>query len=332
MSTTLDYLEPVPEFGETRRLAEGVAWLRLPLPFPPGHINVYRLAGDGEKPFLVDTGYAEAHTTTLWHSSYHAPPRVVVTHFHPDHIGQAANLAAGGADIYISGPEWRQTSRLHVMSGAEVYDSLARFYAANGLQLAEGPQRGNGYRRSVPALPASVTELEAGPLPFARDWNVSFASGHSPAHALLFRATEPVLAAGDVVLPTITPNISVWPDAPDADPLGDYLDALARLRVLPHETLVLPAHGTAFYGLHVRLDALAAHHAERLEQLRELLRRRGQCTAKHALPVLFPQQLKPANIPFAVGETLAHLNRLWHAGDCERTCGDDGVYRYKVGR
>lgn len=331
MSERLDYLEPAPEFGEGRMLAAGVEWLRLPLPFPPGHINVYRLEGDGDEPFLVDTGFAEEQTTALWRDAYRRPRQAVVTHFHPDHIGQAAGLAECGAEIYISEPEWQKARALHELSGEQVDASIRRFFAGNGMRRDETQfGRGNGYRRSVPELPSAVTMLETGQLPFAVDWNASFASGHSPAHTLLFRERDPVLAAGDVVLPRITPNISVWPDAPDADPLGDYLDVLERLRDLPDDTLVLPAHGLAFRGLRDRLDELAEHHAARLDALRDLLRRHGRCTARQALPELFPRELKPSSVPFALGETLAHLNRLWHAGEAERETDDIGVYSYNV--
>ena len=333
MTVRFEYLEPAPGFGESRTLASGVEWLRLPLPFPPGHINVYRLEGGEDEPFLVDTGFAEEHTTELWRAAYRRPGRTVVTHFHPDHIGQAAGLAAAGAEIHISGPEWARARALHGLSGGQIDGSIARFFAANGMGGDYAPARsGNGYRRSVPELPPSVTLLEPGPLPFGRDWAASFASGHSPAHALLFRAGDPVLAAGDVVLPRITPNISVWPDAPDADPLGEYLDALDSLRALPGDTLVLPAHGLAFRGLHERLDELAEHHAARLDELRDLLRRHGLCSAREALPELFPRELKPSSVPFALGETLAHLNRLWHAGEVEREADANGVYRYRAQR
>ncbi len=331
MSARFEYLEPAPGFGESRALAAGVEWLRLPLPFPPGHINVYRLEGDEDEPFLVDTGFAEEHTTGLWRDAYRRPRRAVVTHFHPDHIGQAAGLAAGGTEIHIPGPEWSRARALHEASGEQIDASITRFFAGNGMRGDYTPARpGNGYRRSVPELPSSVSVLEAGPPPFAHDWTVSFASGHSPAHALLFRAADPVLAAGDVVLPRITPNISVWPDAPDADPLGDYLGALESLRVLPGDTLVLPAHGLVFRGLHERLDELAEHHAARLDELRDLLRRHGRCTARTALPELFPRELKPSSVPFALGETLAHLNRLWHAGEVEREVDGDDVYSYRT--
>lgn len=328
MSTRLGYLEPAPEFGESRELIAGVKWLRLPLPFPPRHINVYLLDDGDGRPFLVDTGFAEEKTSELWETSYTCPDKVVVTHFHPDHIGQAAHLERIGAKIHLPQAEWSKTKMLHDLSGEVVDESLKSFFTRNGMHCDDSMfGRGNGYRRSVPQLPEEPSLLEAGPLEFARPWTVSFASGHSPAHALLFRAEEPVLAAGDVMLPDITPNISVWPDDPDADPLGDYFDALERLRGLPEDTLVLPAHGLAYRGVHTRINELIGHHEERLQELRDLLAK-SPCSAMEALPTLFPRDLKPGSIPFAFGETLAHLNRLWHAGECKRELNKHGVYSY----
>ncbi len=111
--STLEY--PYPDIcpGASLPLAADVEWIRLPLPFPPGHVNVYRLATD-DGAVLVDTGYADEETTRAWQSFAAEPPapRVVVTHFHPDHIGQAARLEAAGAKLYVPGPELTQARAL----------------------------------------------------------------------------------------------------------------------------------------------------------------------------------------------------------------------------
>lgn len=330
MSAVMETSVPAPEFGQTRELAPGVRWLRLPLPFPPRHINVYLLDDGAGESFLVDTGYGGEETAALWDVRYGCPDRVVVTHFHPDHVGQAGHLSNLGARIYMSRQEWDKTRILQGLPGEQVDASLKDFFTRNGMSCEEGMfGHGNGYRRSVPQLPETVISLEEGRLPFAPDWDIHFASGHSPAHVVLFREKEPVLACGDVALPKITPNISVWPDEPDADPLGHYFQALGRLRGLPENTLVLPAHGLPYTGLQARVDELLQHHEDRLQELRELLSEQ-RCTAMQALPTLFPQVLKPGSVPFAFGETLAHLNRLWYSSEVERIAGDDDRYYYRL--
>ena len=48
-----------PGAGETLRVAPGVEWLRMPLPFALDHINLWLLE-DGPSWTIVDSGYAMA--------------------------------------------------------------------------------------------------------------------------------------------------------------------------------------------------------------------------------------------------------------------------------
>ncbi|HEX5313337.1 MAG TPA: MBL fold metallo-hydrolase [Gammaproteobacteria bacterium] len=323
-----DRVAAAPPFGVPRAIATGIEWLRLPLPFPPHHVNVYRIASDGNR-FLVDTGFRDEATTGLWRAlGMPAADRVIVTHFHPDHIGQAAAFEAAGARIYLAAAELTQARALCALADAEMETIFTNFFASQGLRMPAEVVDGNRYRRAVPALPARAGELRTGPVPFAGEWRADFAGGHSPAHALLFRAEPPALAAGDILLPDITPNISVWPDDPEADPLAHYLQALARLRELPPETLVLPAHGNPGCGLHERVAAIEEHHRRRLNLLREAARGGRSLRGADAIAILFPADLKAASLPFALGEALAHLNRLWHAGEFERIRDAAGIFCY----
>jgi glyoxylase-like metal-dependent hydrolase (beta-lactamase superfamily II) len=119
----------------------------------------------------------------------------------------------------------------------------------------------------------------------------------------------------------------VWWDRPYDDPLRLYLDSLARFRPLPADALVLPSHGLPFRGLHARLDALRAHHDERLAETLDAL---GEPrSAADLLPVLFRRKLDTHQMSFAIGEALAHLSYLEAAGSVTRTLGADGIERYR---
>ncbi len=86
-----------PGPGEVLAIAPGVHWLRMPLPFALDHINLWLLE-DGPGWTIVDCGYATAETRTLWeqiftrHLDGRPVERVIVTHYHPDHVGLAGWL------------------------------------------------------------------------------------------------------------------------------------------------------------------------------------------------------------------------------------------------
>jgi glyoxylase-like metal-dependent hydrolase (beta-lactamase superfamily II) len=134
-----------------------------------------------------------------------------------------------------------------------------------------------------------------------------------------------VLISGDMLLPKISTNVSVWPIEPDGDPLGRFLESLSRFEALPFDTLVLPSHGLPFVGIHARVEQLREHHAARLGEIEAAAVE--PVTAAEMLPVLFRRPLDAQQRFFAMGEAIAHLNHLWHAGRVMRV-RVDGVFRF----
>jgi glyoxylase-like metal-dependent hydrolase (beta-lactamase superfamily II) len=136
-----------------------------------------------------------------------------------------------------------------------------------------------------------------------------------------------LLISGDMVLPRISTNVSVYDMEPEADSLTLYLDSLARYEPLPPDTLVLPSHGKPFRGLHARIRQLREHHDERLSDVMTACRAKP-CSAAELLPVLFKRALDLHQTTFAMGEAVAHLHALWYAGRLKRERGADGVWRF----
>src|SRR5712664_3673218 len=97
---------------QTIDVAPGVRWLRMPLPFQLDHINLWLLV-DGAGWTAVDTGLALPPTRERWEQLF-APgldgkpiTRVLVTHLHPDHIGNASWLTERWkADLWCTQTEW----------------------------------------------------------------------------------------------------------------------------------------------------------------------------------------------------------------------------------
>jgi glyoxylase-like metal-dependent hydrolase (beta-lactamase superfamily II) len=326
-----------PGPGEGLPIAPGVQWLRMPLPFALDHINLWLLA-DGPGWTIVDTGYAMPRTKELWEQVFAEQlrglpiTRVIVTHYHPDHIGLADWLTQRWrAPLFTTEKEWLSAG---VMSqGAEDIGPLRHNFARRaGLDEAASElfgERENSYRRGVPSVPAGFRRIADGMAIEigGREWRVIVGEGHAPELACLYCAETGVLISGDQVLPRISPNISVQAHEPDGDPLALYLASLAKLRnAVPREAFVLPSHNLPFFGLHRRIDTLAAHHQARCDEV--IAAWKLPKTAVELMRVLFRRALDGHQTGFALGETLAHLNYLMHQGALDCELGADGVSRF----
>jgi glyoxylase-like metal-dependent hydrolase (beta-lactamase superfamily II) len=167
-----------------------------------------------------------------------------------------------------------------------------------------------------------------GPAHAKRVFRAIVGFGHAPEHVSLYCEDDKLLIAGDMVLPRISTNVSVFDLEPDGNPLPRYLHSLDRLLLLPADTLVLPSHGKPFTGLHARIAQQHAHHAERLAEV--LAACATPQTAASIVPLLFRRALDLHQTTFALGEALAHLHALWHEGSITRRLDDRGVYRFKA--
>ena len=189
---------------------------------------------------------------------------------------------------------------------------------------------GPRYGDMVPKVPANYRRLLDGlTLTIgSRTWRCIAGYGHAPEHMALYDEQGGVLISGDMVLPRISTNVSVYETEPEGDPLSLFLSSLDRYLALPANTLVLPSHGEPFIGLHTRVAQLKQHHAERLAELIQACRNQPK-TALDILPVLFRRQLDAHQLAFAMGEAIAHLNHLWHRGELQRQW-DAGVFRFST--
>ena len=140
-----------------------------------------------------------------------------------------------------------------------------------------------------------------------------------------------MLISGDMLLPRISTNVSVWPVEPDGDPLR-ALPRFARRasKRCRRDTLVLPSHGLPFRGIAAarRAAARASRRAAGRARGRRRARRGAGHRRRRACPVLFRRELDLQQRFFAMGEAIAHLNHLWHAGASIARVGADGTIRF----
>lgn len=324
-----------PALGTTMEVAPGLHWLRMPLPFKLNHINLWLLE-DGDGWTAIDTGIATDDCKGAWEKLFTDTmggkplKRVVVTHFHPDHIGLAGWLCERfDVPLYMPLTEWAFGRMLAGVDPTLHLSAYRAFYRRAGFtpeMMETVTRRMGGYGTRVSTIPAAIVRIADGDVLEigGRKWRMIVGRGHSPEHACLYCDDDDILISGDQVLPKISPNVSVWPQEPQGQPLALFLESLHRIKAeIPGDPMILPSHNWPFKGLHARLDDLIAHHDARLDET--LATVAAPKTALDVLRTLFTRPLDEHQMFFAIGETLAHLHHLEKAGAVIRTTSDDGI-------
>lgn len=334
--------------GDPLALADGVYWIRMPLPFVLDHINLWLLRDriDGRDGWtIVDCGVARPEVKALWDRIFEEKLqglpllRVIVTHMHPDHVGLAgwicerwkSPLWMSMTDYFVA-RHWAQPDSGDHSGGGPNGEAAVVHFSRHGMQdpesLEQIRQRAGYYTSLVEPLPGSFRRLIHGDRITigGREWRVIVGYGHAPEHVSLYCDDPGVLISGDMVLPRISTNVSVFHFEPEANPLPLYLDSLDRYADLPEDTLILPSHGKPFRGLHERIRQQHEHHAERLAEVVEACAE--PLSAADVVPVLFHRKLDLHQLTFAMGEALAHLHALYFEGRLTRSMGADGIYRF----
>lgn len=325
----------IPQQSEAVQVAPGVLWLRLSLPMALDHVNIYAIE-DGDGWAVIDTGMFNPETVEVFEKILAGPlqgrpvTRVICTHMHPDHIGMAGWLCERfDAQLLMSRLEYFSARMLIGDEGKPAPMSGEVLYRAAGFsqaQLDQWRDKYGGFSSSVWPMPMGYTRLSEGDVIQigGEDWRIVVGEGHSPEHVCLWRVSDGVFIAGDQILPRISSNISIWVTEPLADPLGDWLGSLERLRdILPSDLFVLPAHGEPFYGVTTRLDALLRGHEVALKRLERTLKTPSR--AVDVFGALFARPVGDNVLTLAVGESLAHLNYLEKLGRIRRERDAEGV-------
>jgi glyoxylase-like metal-dependent hydrolase (beta-lactamase superfamily II) len=295
------FAEP-PAPGTTREVAPGVHWLRMALPFQLDHINLWMLE-DGDEWLLIDSGLGNEPTRALWDRIFAEKigskpvPRVLITHYHPDHAGNAAWLCnRSGAELWMTRGEFLTVHAARNSSAGYTTEAQMQLFRSNGLDDAQANAllaRGGLYKKMVPDFPIAHRRLYEGDVVTigGRNWKVIVGYGHAPEHVSLYCKELNLLISGDMLLPRISTNVAVRPIDPRSNPLRLFLESIRRYLDLPEDILVLPSHADV-------------------------------------LEVLFKRKLDTSQIFFALGEAIAHLHYLHYDGQLARSIGADGVARF----
>ncbi|MEL6583762.1 MAG: MBL fold metallo-hydrolase [Pseudomonadota bacterium] len=331
--------ETPPSEGEAVEVAPGILWARLPLPMALDHVNVYAL-DDGDGWTLIDTGTNNRHCQKALDALRAGPlagkpiARVLMTHHHPDHVGQLGRLAADGAEVLATRTAWLMARMLTLDIQENLTPEAENFYLRAGMDPAILDERRTSrpfnFADIVAAIPLGFTRIDEGDRLHigGRDWTVRLGNGHAAHHATLW-SDDGVVIAGDQILPGISPNLGVYPTEPEADPVGEWLEACTRLRAAAKgPELVLPGHKLPFTGVIPRLTQLIENHHTALDRLRAHLAEPR--TAHECFQPLYKRQISGGEYGLALVEAMGHLNHLFKAGEISRKLRPDGAWAWQI--
>jgi glyoxylase-like metal-dependent hydrolase (beta-lactamase superfamily II) len=315
---TYRFEDQAPKPGEATEVADGVWWIRMPMGGRLDHINVWLLR-DGDGWTIVDTGIFSESVKTHWQSVWdkylggNPITRVIATHLHTDHTGLAGWITAQwGCQLWMSRSDFYMCKVMAADRPSDVPEDALRFYRRAGFteqRLDRYRQRFGQFGASIAPLPAGYRRISDGQYIDidGREWRAVIGHGHAPEHVCLYCPELKLIIGGDQLLPKITPNVSVQPSEPLANPLRDWIVSCERFReLLPPHLMVLPAHESIYEGLHERLTALVDWHEVALEKLYDLCAEPKR--AVDVFPALFKSEITDTSFFPATGEALAHLH------------------------
>ncbi|MEM9967452.1 MAG: MBL fold metallo-hydrolase [Pseudomonadota bacterium] len=322
-------------------VAAGVLWFRMPLPMKLDHVNIYAL-DDGDKWTIIDTGFCTAKAKKLWQALIAGPlkskpiGRVIVTHHHPDHVGLAGWFQTEfGAELVMTRTAWL-TARMLILDEQETMTpETYQFYQRAGMapdMLSKRQQeRPFNFADIAAPLPVGYTRIQQGDqiLIGGRQWAVHIGNGHAPEHATFWSLDDNLVLGGDQMLPSISPNIGIYPTEPMADPISEWLEACERLaRLARPDHLVLGGHKLPFTGLPKRMEQLIENHHSGLKRLLAFLDEPK--SAAGCFAPLFKRQIGEGEYGLALVEAAAHLSHLFQQGLASRALrGSDGAWVYQ---
>ena len=303
---------------------------------PLGTLNAYYFRGPEEE-YLMDTGFntpqCEASLRESLRALAYRPERLNIlnTHLHMDHTGLNHWFVGEKRHIYIGGIDLERMLQHYKLGGfkrgardrregadAAAFEAMLRF----------GPETDSTKRlvfdeEKYIGLYDGQT-LDLGPCTL----QAILVPGHTPGNMMFWLPEKQIMFTGDHVLFDITPNITFWPDYDNA--LQRYLDSLEAAKRFP-VALALPGH-RAPGDYHARIDRILLHHEHRLAEIERIVGEQPGLTAyeitrrmRWRIHLDENGDFPPAQLWFAAGECMAHLDKLVVDGRMRRIEGEPYV-------
>lgn len=317
------------------KIADNLYRQEVPLPDNPlRYINVYIITG--ERNLVIDTGFNRPECRDAIQNAFDElgieNADIFVTHLHSDHCGLIAEFASKNSIIYAGETDGEL---INFEVGNLYWSMLDDLFVHYGFPRADFGRNtdihpGRQYALDKRVDFTYVTEddvLEYG----GYRLRPVLTPGHTPGHMCLYDEEKKILFSGDHILGLITPNITI--ELGVDNPLGDYLDSLAKVEKLDVEML-MTTHGIPVPDMYERIKELYRHHEVRLDEAESILGDEWKTAYRVAADMTWEIDCRNWDefpLPqkwFATGEAVSHLQYLYYNGRVARD-EIDGVWHYR---
>ncbi|MGE0232172.1 MAG: MBL fold metallo-hydrolase [Flavobacteriaceae bacterium] len=319
----------VPDFGELAVIEPGLMMTRMPHPDQPHELNIYFIE-DTDGWTLVDTGCGE-EAQGIWEKMLAGPlrdiriNRVLVTHFHADHIGLAGWLRKRLDAPVLMTRDCQESLAFDMRP----YDDDQRAFVKHFCEshgYGPGAQerlltQPSEFYADVHPLPEDLVHLPlAGQLSFARhDFEILPLSGHAPNLITLRETSGRIYMSCDQVMGALSPVLFVNVVEPEYDAAADYMRSLDLIeKQISPEAFVLPGHFSPFTGLHDAVKRARDRQNSRAERVLKACSE-AELQLADVSAVLYGSKPEGRESWFFVSEALTNVNRLigegklaWH--------------------
>ena len=284
-----------------------------------GNSNAY-LLDEGAETVLIDSGDStdvsrDQLRSTLQESGHTFADidRILLTHWHGDHVGLAGEIqAAGGATVHVHAADAPL-----VRGDADAWDDLQASWRTYLNEWGVPEAKREELYEHLPGREFVSTTPTVEPITDGAQFTIGdthLTARHAPGHAAglcIYERDDGVAFSGDALLPKYTPNVG-GADVRVDRPLAKYLATLDAIVTADYDR-VWPGHRDVINAPTDRAREIIHHHEERSLRVLDALATHAPCDAWQVSDHLFGA-LEAIHILHGPGESYAHLEHLCHTG------------------
>jgi glyoxylase-like metal-dependent hydrolase (beta-lactamase superfamily II) len=302
-----------------------------PTPFPVGDINSYLIEDPTRRGelTLIDTGVKSPASFDALRKGFkeygyalEQVRRILVTHAHMDHYGQAKRLREiSGATVYASELEAERMKTYWSPSAQRderILAAFARWGVPSEIMRNDGG-RGDLSKQLQDPMDVDVV-LGEGDRVEIGDWTfeVLETPGHCEGHIVFYERDTHTLFSGDHLLTDISPVPLLSFPKREGDPrpksLARFMESLRKVEALECE-ITFPSHGDVILDHRKLIAGYRLHHERRALQLARMLSG-GPRTAFDLATGMFPRHYA-TQLFLVLSEVIGHLDILVDQGSVE---------------